>query len=340
MQIQKPDGIPSVKESGKNTQSLAKTASQTQTAKPSVSAPSAVLRSAAGLASAAGLPADKLSSSIVSFARFFSLPVKPQVLADIRRQAFSLPVPQSSNAGHPAQTQSAAANPSAVLTAEKIRQTLSLSAAAAESKGVEMNPKGLESYAEAVDPELRRRQDGERERRRRNREQNEQAEKVLLKAKPLTADILKNMAFEYAQNNSLLDILNRLPGKNGQRWIVLPFDFIEDNSEFRVSMRVLVDDEHSSNRAVCMALDVAEFKQGNDCALERRWLFVMESANEKPVRVSAYLQPELPQNDHSRFKNELSVLLALPLERVSIKTSEESFPEVNTESFPPIDEAV
>lgn len=337
MQIQKTDNIASVKESGKNAQSISKTAPQSQTAKPSVSAPSAVLRSSASLASAAGLPADKLSSSIVSFARFFSLPVKPQVLADIRRQAFSLPMPQSANASTPALTQSAAANPSAVLTPEKIRQTLSLSAAAVESKGAELNPKGLESFASAVDPELRRRQDGER--RRRNRDQNEQAEKVLLKAKPLTADILKNMALEYAENNAPLDILNRLPGKNGQRWIVLPFDFIEDNSEFRVSMRVLLDDEHSSNRAVCMALDVAQFKQEDD-ALERRWLFVMEGANEKSIRVSAYLQPELPQNDHSRFKNELSLLFDLPIERISVKTSEESFPETCMENFSPVDEAV
>ena len=47
-----------------------------------------VKQTAASLASASGLPADKLSASIISFARFFSLPLKPNILAAIRRQAF------------------------------------------------------------------------------------------------------------------------------------------------------------------------------------------------------------------------------------------------------------
>ncbi len=36
-----------------------------------------------------GLPADKISSSIISFARFFSLPLKPELMAAIRRQVFA-----------------------------------------------------------------------------------------------------------------------------------------------------------------------------------------------------------------------------------------------------------
>jgi hypothetical protein len=32
---------------------------------------------------------DKLSASIITFARFFSLPIKPESMAAIRRQAFT-----------------------------------------------------------------------------------------------------------------------------------------------------------------------------------------------------------------------------------------------------------
>ncbi|MCL2193748.1 MAG: hypothetical protein FWB78_10170, partial [Treponema sp.] len=45
------------------------------------------------LIAAAGLPADRLSASIVSFARFFSLPIKPELMAAIRQQVFSQPMP-------------------------------------------------------------------------------------------------------------------------------------------------------------------------------------------------------------------------------------------------------
>ena len=302
---------------------------------PSASASSAASRSAASVAVSAGLPFDKLSSSIVSFARFFSLPLKPQMLADIRRQALG-PLPQSTQANSAPASPAAAGDSSASLAVVKIREAFSLSAAAAESKGVELQDKGLESYAEAVDPEYRRRQDGGR--RRRNKEQNEQGEKEAFKTGAITAGLLKKMALEYTEKNTLLEILNRLPGKNRQRWIVLPFDFIQDNTEFRVSMRVLLSNDKGSNSADCMVLDILM----NGEEFERRQLFVMESANEKPVRLSVYNQHELPPKAHSRLKRELSELLEIPLERICVKCSAEAFPhEISCGGpLPSVDEAV
>jgi len=302
----------------------------------SKSTPSPVLRgfagsSAASLAAAAGLPPGKLSSSIVSFARFFSLSLKPQMLADIRREALTPPAPSSVNG----------------------REMLSLAAAAAKSKGVELQPKGLESYAKAADPESRWQEpqpnqhgenspvDGDRQRRRRGREQNEQAEKEPQKTGSITASLIKKMAFEYAEKDPVLNILNKLPGKNGQRWVVFPFDFFEDGREFKVSMRILLDDEKSSNRAVCLALDISISGMDNG-EPQNRWLLVMEGANEKPARLIVYLQGELPQEVHSQFKLELSQVLGISLERVSIKNSAESFPHESscTEHFPSVDEEV
>jgi hypothetical protein len=311
----------------------------TQEAKPAASLPAAPPRSISAQAAASGLPSDKLSAAIVSFARFFSLPLKPQTLAAIRRQAFSPAVKQPEVMRTPSQTTQSdpakftAAEKSSALEAAKGREALSLAAAAAESKGVELQPKGLEMYAQAVDPQ-RQRDSGGQNHSKRDRKQNEQEEKVPHKTAPITAESLKQTALEYTEKNQLLDILNRLPCKNGQRWIVLPFDFCEDGFEFNASMRVLLDNEKVSNRAVCMALDILiindkkehDEQGGENNRFERRGLFVLESANDKPLRLSVYFWPELTQKRHKLFGRELSQLLEIPLERVYIKNKVESFP--------------
>jgi len=314
-------------------------------------------RSAASLATALGLPPDKLSSAIISFARFFSLPLKPQLLADLRRYAFMPNTANQSSAANALTEKTLPANVNAMkdandaLSSEKTRQAFSLSAAAAESKGVELSPKGLESYAEAVDPDSRR-QDENNQRRRKNREQNEQEEKTIKtesvkKQKQgessanqfFTADSIKKMSLEYAEQNPILEILNRLPCKNGQRWIVLPFNFEEGEKNYSVSMRVLLDDNKSLNHAVCMALDILESAESTP---DKRWLFVMDSVNDKPMRVSVYLQDELSQKNNSMFKSELSKLFNIPLEHINIKNTTEPFPYEASfaDNFTSIDEVI
>jgi hypothetical protein len=330
MHLQKT-GPNTVSGSNSGDQSVKNVSSKVQAQTVKTSAPVSAVRSAASLTAAAGLPQDKLSASIVTFARFFSLPLKPEMLAAIRRQSFP---PQG--AASPASQQISAASPAADDTsssmAAKIREALSLSAAAAESKGVGLDPKALEAYAEAVDPELQKRQNsGEQKKKRRDKDQNEK-----LKTSPITASAIEKTVLQSVQNNPLLAILNKLPGKNGQRWIVLPFDFPQDDPEYRVSMRILLD-ERTSNRAACMALDIAESADTG-----RRWSFMLESANEKPVRLTLYSQPDLPPAAQSRLKRELSSLLEIPSECVFIKNAESSFPceSERGEQLPSIDEAV
>ena len=337
-----------------------KTQATATTPKSSVSSSPNAPRAGTSLSAALGLPQDKLSSSIISFAKFFSLPLKPQLLANLRRYALAPPSQTANQSSVAANTTAAkptfanataAENTNASFATEKTRQALSLSAAAAESKGAELTPKGLESYAQAVDPDSRRHGD-DRQRRRRNREQDEQDDKNSLKTEAVkksrhgeyssprfTADGLKKMFLEKENQTPLLEILNRLPCKNGQRWIVLPFDFEEAEKNYNVSMRVLLDDERSSNSAVCMALDILESAQS---APDKRWLFVTESANDKPMRVSVYLQDELSQKSSSKIKSELSNIFNIPPEHVNIKNITEPFPYESSfaENFSLIDEAV
>jgi hypothetical protein len=320
---------------------LNKVQSSKQTVKLSGPAQNNTPRSITSLTSTYGLPSDKLSASIISFARFFSLSLKPDVLALVRRQAF---LPQKQNAQSALNTpitakaaETSGANLPAGVTAgeksfmAKARETFSLAAAAAESKGVELTVKGLETYAEAVDPDLEKRHDKEHQRRGRDRKQEEQKEEAPQKAGGITASELKESAIEYTNRNPLLDILNRLPSKTGHRWIVLPFNFSQGDSEYRVSMRVLLDKD---NLAVTMALDISELSE------LQRWLFILENKNNAPGKVTVYLKPEISLKEQKKFKTELSKYLDIPDEKILIKTYEESFPLEGAEPLHLVDEAV
>jgi len=238
----------------------------------------------------------------------------------MRRQALS-----PSTAAPPA-----AENVSDLETSAKNRETLSLAAAAAESKAVELDPKGLEQFAEAIDPDWQKRQDpDERNRKRQHKNSDEQEEEnTVSKTGNLSAAGIKKMALHTAEKNPLLAILNRLPGKNGQRWIVFPFSFNEGGREFKVSLRILFEtDSQISNHAVCMALDIVESGE-----TARRWLFVVKGINtarhdgSTAAGLTVYLQPELPPKARASFARKLSNLMEIPPECISVKNQTESFP--------------
>ena len=339
------------------------------------SAPAKTVLTRASSAAVHGLPLNKLSSSIVSFARFFSLPLKPSLLAEIRRSAFQLTFTSafqdtSADVKNTAGVKNAAAfqndqsaklladaktiNDTKTRDADNILTARALAAAAAESKGTELNPKGLESYAYVIDPYSRRQDE---ERKKRDQEKNWQElelngkkskksgandsihenKKIFESDKSgfsLTSENLKNLFLEGAQQNPAAEILNTLPGKNGQRWIVLPFDFSQGEREYRVSMRILLNNEKMSDNAVCMALDIFSYNRETEDN-ESRFLFLFESANDKPVRISVYLPQDflspqnknkISENDLSKYKQELSQSFNIPPELIKIKFYDEPFP--------------
>jgi hypothetical protein len=202
---------------------------------------------------------------------------------------------------------------------------------------VELNPKGIEMFAEAIDPDQRGGSGGQGQRGRRNGNRDDDDEGGSLKTGSFTASGVQEMALECAGNDPLLCVLNRLPGKNGQRWVVLPFNFSENGRDFRVSMRILLEAEHASNRAVCMALDIGEY---GESGVDRRGLFVLEPAGGKAGRLSVYLQPELTAGEQASLAGELSALLEIPPERVSVKRWEVSFPCEGGDQVRFVDEAV
>jgi len=375
MNIQKTTGNINPKPAAQNPTQTAKPAASAVAKTPQSADPKATTqvapRSVSSLISAAGLPADKLSASIISFARFFSLPLKPEILKSIRQQTFEA----APNASLPETTPAAEeSEPQPSLTTDKWadegsplepksgivfknKEALSLAAAAAEGKGVELQPKGLETYAQAVDPDWRRR-DSENGGKggRRKREDGGKEEVPLQKTAALSAADLEKMALEGAGKDPLLAILNRLPEKDGKRWVVLPFDISDNGREFKVSLRILLETGKTADRADCMALDIAirDVESGKN---EKRQLFVLEPGH----RLSVYLQegnlrqtadkwsdevevqPEISKKEQAELTSELSSLLGIAPERIFIKTMTEAFPfeaDFGNDLLRPIDEAV
>jgi len=265
---------------------------------------------------------------------------------------------------------------SAAEAAAGMREALALAAAAAEGKGVELGAKGLAAYAEAIAPDWQKRQgSGEQGGGQRGR-QNEQGgqseaekkgptekaptERARLQgapqsAAPLSAGGLREMALASAESEPLLAIMNRLPGRDGRRWIVLPFGFCMGGREFRVSMRILLGGESPGAAwSERMAIDIAESAEGRSGNPDRRWLFSLApapaagsggaaaaelasaasrsgasladpagsigsgGAGGGTVRIAAYLEPALSPAGERAFAGELARIAGVSPEMVSV----------------------
>ena len=292
-----------------------------------------------GLITAAGLPADRLSASIVLFARFFSLPIKPETMAATRRQAVAILAnagpanANQANGGQSAQGQHSASGAKTAAETGLVKEAFALAAVAAESKGLAFSANGLEAYAGAIAPVLRKNRDsgergqhGDGEKREAAMETQGEARQKTGSADSgnvLSAASLKEMALGAAGKEPLVSLLNRLPGRDGKRWIVLPFDFESAGRDFRLSLRVLLDQDGGAGQ---MALDIAE-SPGN-----RLWFFSLENAGagantvSQASRLSVCLYPELSQPASGEFINGLSAATGIPAERISVKSIAESSP--------------
>jgi hypothetical protein len=245
---------------------------------------------------ALSLPQDRLSSVIIELARFFSFPLEPGLLARIRREIRS---------GHE-QT----AKP----------ETLSLAAAAAADKGVELSAAALKKYAQAMSF------DPEREEARKDENKQEANNRDLSSLVKDAAEV-KDFILQTADQNPLLRLLNRLPGKNGQRWLALPFQFAGQGVEYHACLKILLDgaDIATNRQAGLMALEIAKTYTDNSpqSGLLHRQLFIMDSRNGKNPRLRIF------QSDNVKKEaiiSELSKWLEIPPERITVQNYVNIFP--------------
>lgn len=222
-----------------------------------------------------GLPPDSLSSSIISFFKFFSLPLDVPVLKQIRRE---------------------------VLESKSSKDSISLAASAAFDKGVSLSDEALKEYAAAIDPAEHSGahddsggtgfdQNARDDQQKRNKDDQS----------ALHAEDLKNLMNEIDTNGSLLGYLNKIPGKNGQFWIVLPFKFISGLTEFSVSVRILLNTSDFHHSVERFTVDVLS----NDC----RWFFLVSKKNDDSYLVQTSVSPALNHMEQTNFVKELKEIL-------------------------------
>jgi hypothetical protein len=265
------------------------------------------------------LPPDGLSVSIVSFAQFFSLPLKASLLARIRRQAVS--GPSGSGAPLPGGGSDEKAVPA-------IREARSLACIAALDKGLELSAESLERYARMVSgqplpPEHSGSEGGDKGaggnqgnagadpgndrlpadsgNGRGSAGEGEKDGRDPGKGKDEGggAEALRSLAGKLEEGEPLLGLLNRLPGKNGKRWLAIPLPMEEGGIRLQATLRILL-----SPRAGEAAGIPGEVEQ---MALEvngarRRWLFSYRPGS----LLQAALWPEPEAGERAALEKELA----------------------------------
>jgi hypothetical protein len=249
------------------------------------------------LALSLGLPRDALSAALISLAKFFSLPLEAKILRQLRRQALSLPAPEPLSPGDARETIQAPP------LAGRIRSA-AFAAAAAAGKGVALSPEALGSYAAALARGLApggrdEAEDGPGAKGGTGTEGGadgdggEQPEerpgsgpgaglRAGIPGRPHDGrppfDDRRALVEGIEGRLPLLGLLNRLPGRDGRRWISLPFSFRSGGVEYGVSLRIVLADTNSMPwKAERMALEVK--------APGRRWSFMLENPAEREGRV-------------------------------------------------------
>jgi hypothetical protein len=234
------------------------------------------------LALSLGLPWDALTTVLISLAKFFSLPLDAQLIQQLRRQALSLPPPEAPSQGA---GENGPAKPDPPL-AGTIRSS-AFAAAAAAGKGAALSPEALGSYAATLAAGSRDEAEEEPGTEggadRDGREPPGSPESGIPgrpKNGPPPFDDPGGFVEGIEGRIPLLGVLNRLPGKDGRRWIALPFSFESGGVAYSVSLRIVLADTNSIPwKAERMALDVKTLRQ--------RWSFMLESPADRGGRAFA-----------------------------------------------------
>jgi hypothetical protein len=186
------------------------------------------------------LPQDNLSVALLVFARYFSLPIKPVLISQLRREILNL--------GRASSPETAEEN--IALEAE------AMAAVIAADKGVALGPETLERYARFLllpgfSPFCDKKEDQE------DRE-------------PPEPEDLRIMAQEQEEANDFLGFLNSIPSKNGQYWMVFPLNITVKGTEFNVFIRILKKEFLSSVGGEEVIVDISGPKRQWRCFLNKK----------------------------------------------------------------------
>ncbi|GHV70472.1 hypothetical protein AGMMS49928_18390 [Spirochaetia bacterium] len=184
-----------------------------------------------------------------------------------------------------------------------------MAAAAAESKGVGLDAEALREYAAAIDPDGGGGDDTDTEDHRREDPRKESPEAI------------REAAGKAEGERPLLGVLNRLPGKDGSRWIVLPFTLDRPGHIIKVSVRALLTGDRAPFKAERLGID-AVVEVATDAAIaaagKRRWLFFLDHGGQPGSHAELRVDPPLAPPSMGSLQKELAEALGPLAESVRV----------------------
>ena len=207
-------------------------------------------------AAALGFPKDSLSAALLTFARFFSL--SPALLGSLRREFLNA----NKNAPSLLNQGNEASNGKQKMTFE----AGAFATAAALDKGVALSPEAHAHYTRyLVPPEpLVGQKTGNDASPGSGGGKNKDDDKDNEAPAP---EKIKAIAEEESGKDDLLDFLNSLPGKNGQHWVVFPFNIQVRGIELTVFVRILKREPLLSAESAFLIADISGPKRQWRCFL-------------------------------------------------------------------------
>jgi len=213
-----------------------------------------------------GLPPDFLSTTLLAFSKFFSITPDSRLFANLRKEIL----------------QSGSSSPKT--PKEKIAlEAKVLAALAAADKGVALGKTGFEIYSadSRNDLDSRHHAGGFQFYQQQYKEKNQNEEN---------------------EEKDLFDIMNKIPGKNKQRWIILPFNYDPGGTELKVLLRILIKEPLSSSAesikfgAGAVIIDISGPKYN--------WRFVLNKTG-KDISVNIGIVPGLSSREIAGLRKEM-----------------------------------
>ncbi|MDR1389050.1 MAG: hypothetical protein LBJ31_03645 [Treponema sp.] len=230
-------------------------APKAQKAQKAQKAPFTPPRTLARLIADLSLPKDSLSRRLISAARFFSLPLNKPLLHQFRTQALA----------H---------------KSRRLREAAPLALAAAAAKNLKLTAKALEQYAGAIRGETPREDKPVQERQAGDHGgtndasgsgQNSQGNDGKKQRRRQDGPVFKKRALAALQSDPLLDFINRVPCKDGRRWVVIPLCIEEGGRSFTIALRFLLPADGDSPPESC-TVDIEVCGIREDPEKARRYL--------------------------------------------------------------------
>jgi hypothetical protein len=154
----------------------------------------------------------------------------------------------------------------------------------------------------------------------------------------IRAEGLREKLAALEEQSPLLSLLNRAPGKNGERWVVLPFTFSQDGTDYRVVLRVLIDKPFSEDLPGRLALDIS-----GEGRTALRWFFMYHRSAGKAPRLTARFWPPESASTLRAFKKELARTLSIHSKEIDLQNDKEIplfAPDCRTNILHPINKEV